>query len=45
MNLAVKLNERDDVNMHLNEELCAYERITRESEEAISMKNYRIEQL
>lgn len=29
MNLAAKLNERDEVNMHLNEELCAYDRITK----------------
>jgi hypothetical protein len=45
MNLAAKLNERDEVNMHLNEELCAYDRITKETEEALQHKNYRIEQL
>lgn len=42
MSLAAKLNERDEVNMHLNEELCAYDRITKESEEHIQMKNQRI---
>ena len=29
--LANKLNERDEVNMHLNEELCAYDRIAKET--------------
>lgn len=45
MNLASKLNERDEVNMHLNEELCAYDRITKESEENLQRKTHRIEQL
>jgi len=45
MNLAAKLNERDEVNMHLNEELCAYDRITKETEENLQRKNLRIEQL
>lgn len=45
MNLAAKLNERDEVNMHLNEELCAYDRITKETEEALQRKNMRIDQL
>ena len=45
MNLAAKLNERDEVNMHLNEELCAYDRITKETEEALHRKSARIEQL
>lgn len=45
MNLAAKLNERDEVNMHLNEELCAYDRITKETEEALQKKIFRIEQL
>jgi chromosome segregation ATPase len=45
MNLANKLNERDEVNMHLNEELCAYDRITKESEEHLQRKTHRIEQL
>lgn len=45
MNLAAKLNERDEVNMHLNEELCAYDRITKESEENLLRKTHRIEQL
>ena len=29
MNLAERLNERDEVNNHLNEELCAYDKITK----------------
>ena len=45
MNFAARLNERDEVNMHLNEELCAYDRITKESEETIARKNARIDQL
>lgn len=31
--------------MHLNEELCAYDRITKESEEHLQRKTRRIEQL
>lgn len=42
MSLASKLNERDDVNMHLNEELCAYDRITKENQENIERKAKRI---
>ena len=42
MSLAAKLNERDEVNMHLNEELCAYDRITKETEEQLEKKTRRI---
>jgi len=45
MTLAAKLNERDEVNTHLNEELCAYDRITKETEDALFRRNQRIEQL
>ena len=45
MNLAAKLNERDEVNMHLNEELCAYDRITKETQEHLQRKSIRIDQL
>lgn len=45
MSLAAKLNERDEVNMHLNEELCAYDRITKETEEQLEKKTRRIDQL
>lgn len=45
MSLAAKLNERDEVNAHLNEELCAYDRITKETEETLQRKNQRVEQL
>ncbi len=45
MNLAARLNERDEVNMHLNEELSAYDRITKENEEALRRKTIRIETL
>ena len=31
--------------MHLNEELCAYDRITKETEQNLQRKNIRIEQL
>lgn len=42
MSLAARLNERDEVNMHLNEELCAYDRITKETEEELQRKGHRI---
>lgn len=45
MSLAAKLNERDEVNMHLNEELCAYDRITKETEELLEKKARRVEVL
>lgn len=45
MSLAAKLNERDEVNMHLNEELCAYDRITKETEEMLEKKIKRVEVL
>ena len=32
MSLAAKLNERDEVNLHLNEQLCACERIHEDDE-------------
>ena len=43
--LTAKINERDEVNCRLNEELCAYDRIAKESEELIDRKNHRIEVL
>lgn len=43
--LTNKLNERDEVNQHLNEELYAYDQITKEREELIELKNNRIRQL
>lgn len=45
MSLAAKLNERDEVNMHLNEELCAYDRITKETEELLEKKARRVDVL
>jgi myosin heavy subunit len=45
MQLAAKINERDEVNIHLNEELCAYDRITKETEELLERRNQRIEVL
>lgn len=45
MSLAAKLNERDEVNMHLNEQLCACQRIHEDDEKEIQAKNKRIEQL
>ena len=43
MSLAAKLNERDEVNMHLNEQLCAYDRITKETEQMLEKKIKRVE--
>ena len=45
MNLASKLNERDEAITHLNEELLAYDRITKESEENAQLKARRIDLL
>lgn len=42
MSLAAKLNERDEVNMHLNEQLCAYDRITKETEQMLEKKIKRV---
>jgi hypothetical protein len=43
--LTNKLNERDEVNQHLNEELYAYDQITKEREELIESKRTRVEML
>lgn len=43
--LTSRLNERDETIIQLQEELDAYDRINRETEQYIELKNYRIEQL
>ena len=43
--LTSRLNERDETIIQLQEELDAYDRINRETEQYIELKNVRIEQL
>ena len=42
LRMTAKINERDELNSRLNEELCAYDRIAKESEESIERKDHRI---
>lgn len=41
--LTGRLNERDETNIQLQEELDAYDRISKEAEILLEHKNYRIE--
>ena len=43
--LTSRLNERDETIIQLQEELEAYDRINRDTEQCMELKNYRIEQL
>jgi len=43
--LTGRLNERDETIIQLQEELDAYDRLNRETEQHIEAKNFRIEQL
>ena len=43
--LTSRLNERDETIIQLQEELDAYDRINRETEQCIELKNIRIDQL
>jgi kinesin family protein 3/17 len=43
--LTGRLNERDETIIQLQEELDAYDRINRETEIYMDMKNFRIDQL
>ena len=43
--LTGRLNERDETIIQLQEELDAYDRLNRETEQFLDIKNMRIEQL
>ena len=43
--LTSRLNERDETIIQLQEELEAYDRINRDTEQCMELKNFRIEQL
>lgn len=43
--LTSRLNERDETIIQLQEELEAYDKINRDTEQYMELKNYRIEQL
>ena len=43
--LTIRLNERDETIVQLQEELDAYDRIHYESEEMLELKNLRVDQL
>ena len=43
--LTSRLNERDETIIQLQEELEAYDRINKETETYIELKNFRIEEL
>ena len=43
--LTTRLNERDETIVQLQEELDAYDRIHRETEDVLDIKSFRVDQL